>query len=68
MAMIINLDDMNYKVALAIIKYCAENNIDTERALTYSEYISTKVPDDFKGPWELDIPESLVTYFILKCM
>ena len=64
--MIVNLNNLEFRRALELIRWCVANDIDKARAseLLFAWY----EPGELKKErtWELDIPEKYITYFLLK--
>lgn len=60
----VDLGDLHYQMAINMVKWCYEHDIDKEKCAKFVAYMSTAFPDDFD--FTLDIPESHVTYFLLK--
>ena len=62
----IDLGPLPYRKAMELVRWCAENDIDRERAIALIEgwAIPANVIEDEE--WFLDIPEQYMTYFMLK--
>lgn len=61
----VDLNRMDYRRVVELIEYCLVNQIDVDRAQELcSAWLSNA---DIDPPrWVLDIPEELITYFLLK--
>jgi hypothetical protein len=65
--MILDLDPLPYRVAIDIIKWCFENNIDRSKALQLIDMMNAK-PIDWPEhvDWSLDIPDSYASWLVLR--
>lgn len=62
--MIVDLNPMSGMMAVNLIAYCLENNIDSENCIKLSCALSAiPIPD---MTWQIDIPENHLTFFMLK--
>jgi hypothetical protein len=60
----VHLDPLPYTVALKILKWCFEHDIDKDKCKELIGSMGvTPIPD---LEWTLEIPEKYVTWFILK--
>lgn len=62
--MILDLKKLPYPVALTIIEYCFQNNIDRENCVKMIEASSYDKPVHID--WTIDIPDKHVTMILLK--
>lgn len=63
--MLIDLNKMDFRQAIEIIDYCLVNQIDVAKA--HELRLAWLSNADIHPPqWVLDIPEELVSYFLLK--
>jgi hypothetical protein len=62
--MIVQLDPLPYTLALKIIKWCFEHDIDKDKCVELIHAMGCNPTP--KVEWELDIPEKYVTWFVLK--
>lgn len=63
--MILDLNPLPFNVAINIIKWCFEHNIDRAKCIQLIEAMSKK-PVDNDIEWVLNIPEKYITWFVLK--
>lgn len=63
--MIVDLNPLPFKMALDIIDWCWEHNIDKSKCEELILARSQNPPLD-NIDWTLDIPDQYTTYFILK--
>ena len=65
--MILDLDPLPYRVAIDIIKWCYDNDIDRKKACELIEMMNLK-PHDWpeQVDWALDIPDSYASWLVLK--
>ncbi len=62
--MIVDLNPLPYRLALKIIRWCFEHDIDRQQCCILIDAMQRKpVPDNIE--WVLDIPEKYVAWFIL---
>lgn len=61
----ISLDEMHYRMAMDMIAWCVENDIDTPNAIKLAEAMATVGSKD-NIVWELTMPASHLSWFILK--
>jgi len=65
--MILDLNPLPYKLAIAIIKWCFENNVDRAKAIMLTDMMSVvpaEWPKDLE--WTLDIPEKYESWLMLR--
>lgn len=62
--MLIDLGPLPYRLVTVMLEWCIANNIDIERVRTIVAAIRTAPPPDIE--WVLDIPESHMTWIMLK--
>lgn len=61
------LDDIPFTTAIEIIKYCHSHGIDMEQVSVYYDRIhSKKAVFETNEPWEIEIPDHLITFFRMK--
>jgi hypothetical protein len=65
--MILDLNPLPYKLAIDIIKWCFDNNVNREKAILLTEMMGI-VPDDWPDDleWTLEIPEAYATWISLR--
>ena len=65
--MILDLDPLPYRVAINIIEWCVDNDIDRKKAHELIEIMSLK-PNDWPEhvDWTLDIPDSYTSWLVLR--
>lgn len=62
--MIVDLNPMYYRHATELVRWCYEHDVDKENcARIITAWTISPTPDI---PWEIDIPEKYITYFLLK--
>lgn len=62
--MIVDLNPLQFTLALRIIRWCVEHGIDSQQCHRLIDAMQKKpVPDDIE--WVLDIPEKYITWFNL---
>ena len=62
----VDLLPMPYRHARELLEYCVERRIDIEQSMKVLEAFGTagrSLPDE---EWYLNVPDSIVTYFLLK--
>jgi len=59
------IKDLPYRLAFDIIKFCLENNIDTENCLRMIYASSDKIYDP-ELDWSINVPDEYVTWLTLK--
>ena len=64
--MILDLDNLPYRLALKIIKWCFEHDIDRDKCILMIDAMATSNYDKTKFTWEIEIPEKYITFFVLK--
>jgi hypothetical protein len=67
--MIVDLNPLPYRLAFDLLEYCIKHNIDLEQCSKLTEACkinSSEWNDDVV--WEIDVPEDVLTYFMLKWM
>jgi len=57
------IKDLPYRLAFDIIKFCLENNIDTENCL---KMINASSETETKIDWSIDVPDEYVTWLTIK--
>jgi hypothetical protein len=62
--MIVDLNVLPYRLAISIIQYCVDNNIDVPKCLELVEAMTISPPP--KIEWTLDIPEKHLTWLTIK--
>jgi len=63
----LDLDPLPCLVAVDIIKWCVENEVDGKKALALMEIMSTKFEDwPEHVDWTLDIPDSYASWIVLR--
>jgi hypothetical protein len=65
--MILDLDPLPYRVAIDIIKWCFENNVDRSKTLQLIDMMNAK-PQDWPEhvDWTLNIPDSYASWIVLR--
>jgi hypothetical protein len=65
--MTLDLNPLPYMVAIDIIKWCFDNNVDREKAIFLTEMMGI-VPTDWPEhvDWTLDVPDSYASWIILR--
>ena len=65
--MILDLDPLPYRVAINIIEWCVDNDIDRKKAVELIEIMNLK-PHDWPEhvDWTLNIPDSYATWITLR--
>lgn len=62
--MIVDLNPLPFTLALKMIRWCFEHNIDRRQCIILIDAMQKKpVPDDIE--WTLDIPEKYISWFVL---
>lgn len=64
--MILNLDNLPYVLAIKIIRWCVEHDIDKSKCIKMIEFLSISNQDKTDISWEIEIPEKYITFFVLK--
>lgn len=64
--MIVDLNNLEFRCAIELIRWCVANDIDKARAseLLFAWYEPSELKE--VRSWELDIPEKYITYFLLR--
>lgn len=65
--MILDLNPLPYKLAIDIIKWCFENNVDRAKAIMLIDMmgvVPAEWPKDLE--WTLDIPEKYESWLMLR--
>lgn len=65
--MILDLNPLPYKIAMDLVRWCCERDIDRVKCLELAELWGTPVsqwPDGIE--WTLDIPDKYITFFLIK--
>lgn len=63
--MILDIGAMPYRKAMAVLRFCCENDIDKENAQRLLNEISSKMTEE-EISWNITVPESFATYLELK--
>lgn len=63
----IDLNPLPYRIAIDIIKWCFERDIDKEKCLELIQALSIP-PQELteKTEWSLDVPDKHITFLLLK--
>jgi hypothetical protein len=64
--MLLLLDNIPFQTAVKIIEYCHEHSIDKGRSSVYYTKIKGRPVDLGDQPWELELPDHLLTWFRMK--
>ena len=64
--MILDLDKLPYRLALKIINWCFEHDIDRNKCILMIDAMATSNYDKTNFTWEIEIPEKYITFFVLK--
>jgi hypothetical protein len=64
--MTLNLLPLPYTLAINIIHWCQEHNIDSEKCTTIRNAMSTAGYQLKDEDWILDIPDKYISWFMLK--
>jgi hypothetical protein len=65
--MILDLNPLPFKLALDIIQWCFDNNIDRAKAFVLVEQLNVPAHERSLGiEWTLDIPDSYVTWMMVR--
>lgn len=64
--MILDLNPLPYRLALDIIKWCFDNDIDRAKAIQLTEAMTIPAQERDEVDWTLDIPDHYVSWLILK--
>ena len=62
----VDLVPMPYTHARELINYCAERNIDRDNVMRLLEVFTTAGCDVSDDQWTIEVPDHIVTYFMLK--
>lgn len=65
--MILDLNPLPYKLAIDIIQWCFENNVDRKKAIMLIDMMGVKPaewPKDLE--WTLDIPDKYESWLMLR--
>ena len=62
----VDLLPMPYRHARELLEYCVERRIDIEQSMKVLTAFSTAGSTLPEEEWYLNVPDSIVTYFLLK--
>lgn len=65
MAVIVDLGELPYYMAIPVIEWCLTNNIDTEKCVSLLETWTT-IPCPKDVDWKITMSEKDATMFVLK--
>jgi hypothetical protein len=65
--MILNLDDLPYLLAIKIIKWCFEHDIDRNKCIKLLDILSVGNREGSdEVSWEIEIPDKYLSFLTLK--
>jgi hypothetical protein len=64
--MILNLDDLPYLLAIKIIKWCFEHDIDRSKCIELLDILSIGSTHKDEVSWEIEIPDKYLSFLTLK--
>lgn len=64
MAVKVELGHLPYRIAIDIIQWCVDRDIDFEKCQELIHAMGTKPVHEIE--WSLEIPDKYITYFLLK--